>query len=299
MLHARGLLTPDNRITVAGLPAVRRSPARRVPPGPRTNPPLHRGRSWQRVEPVARRSRRRALRRIDPCTGRRGRRSGREVHSTPTGLDLGRTVRGSASPTPRRVAGGRGQRGVAPLLQRGGRPHPGRDLSGPDGDQQSRTLSRFGRSHSTAADHPVRSQSTDRPSVLRSWYRPGTRRGYPPDLFRDAAPGAHRSDLQPDGGRRSAAAHRSRCGAWRGAPAPAGRSAPRPRRTASRRPSPRHRTTGELLGVARPTAGRHLAALRDNGLVTWDGDSPKDSRATWRLTRARAATLLQHIAGRC
>lgn len=39
----------------------------------------------------------------------------------------------------------------------------------------------------------------------------------------------------------------------------------------------------ELLGIARPTAGRHLAALRDHGLVTWDGDSPKDPRATWRL----------------
>jgi len=40
----------------------------------------------------------------------------------------------------------------------------------------------------------------------------------------------------------------------------------------------------ELLGIARPTAGRHLAALRDHGLVAWDGASPKDPRATWRLT---------------
>jgi len=40
----------------------------------------------------------------------------------------------------------------------------------------------------------------------------------------------------------------------------------------------------ELLGIARPTAGRHLAALRDHGLVTWNGDSAKDPRATWRLT---------------
>jgi ATP-dependent DNA helicase RecG len=39
----------------------------------------------------------------------------------------------------------------------------------------------------------------------------------------------------------------------------------------------------ELLGIARPTAGRHLATLRDHGLVVWEGDSPKDPRATWRL----------------
>lgn len=39
----------------------------------------------------------------------------------------------------------------------------------------------------------------------------------------------------------------------------------------------------ELLGIARPTAGRHLATLRDHGLVVWEGDSLKDPRATWRL----------------
>lgn len=40
----------------------------------------------------------------------------------------------------------------------------------------------------------------------------------------------------------------------------------------------------ELLGISRPTASRHLAALRDHGLVVWEGDSPMDPRATWRLT---------------
>lgn len=39
----------------------------------------------------------------------------------------------------------------------------------------------------------------------------------------------------------------------------------------------------ELLGIARPTAGRHLTTLRDYGLVAWEGDSPRDPRATWRL----------------
>lgn len=39
----------------------------------------------------------------------------------------------------------------------------------------------------------------------------------------------------------------------------------------------------DLTGMARPTAGRHLAALREAGLVTWEGQSSKDPRATWRL----------------
>lgn len=39
----------------------------------------------------------------------------------------------------------------------------------------------------------------------------------------------------------------------------------------------------ELVGVARPTAGRHLQALRDADLVIWEGESPKDPRATWKV----------------
>jgi len=40
----------------------------------------------------------------------------------------------------------------------------------------------------------------------------------------------------------------------------------------------------EALGVTRPTASRHLQRLQAAGLVRWDGQSPKDPRATWRLT---------------
>jgi len=40
----------------------------------------------------------------------------------------------------------------------------------------------------------------------------------------------------------------------------------------------------EALGVTRPTASRHLQRLQEAGLVRWDGQSPKDPRATWRLT---------------
>ncbi|HMS74348.1 ATP-binding protein [Gordonia sp. (in: high G+C Gram-positive bacteria)] len=39
----------------------------------------------------------------------------------------------------------------------------------------------------------------------------------------------------------------------------------------------------ELADLARPTASRHLQALRDLGLVVWDGQGPKDPRASWRL----------------
>lgn len=45
--------------------------------------------------------------------------------------------------------------------------------------------------------------------------------------------------------------------------------------------------TGEILelaGITRPTATRHLNALRRAGLVSWEGRSAKDPRATWRLT---------------
>lgn len=39
----------------------------------------------------------------------------------------------------------------------------------------------------------------------------------------------------------------------------------------------------ELVGVARPTAIRHLQQLRDAGLVVWEGQSLRDPRASWRL----------------
>jgi len=39
----------------------------------------------------------------------------------------------------------------------------------------------------------------------------------------------------------------------------------------------------ELAEVTRPTALRQLQKLRDLELVTWDGQSPKDPRASWRL----------------
>lgn len=39
----------------------------------------------------------------------------------------------------------------------------------------------------------------------------------------------------------------------------------------------------DLVGVARPTALKHLAALRNAGLVDWEGQSPKDPRASWRV----------------
>lgn len=44
--------------------------------------------------------------------------------------------------------------------------------------------------------------------------------------------------------------------------------------------------TGEvadLVGIARPTAGRHLKRLRHEGLVEWIGQSPQDPRASWRI----------------
>lgn len=45
--------------------------------------------------------------------------------------------------------------------------------------------------------------------------------------------------------------------------------------------------TGQIAdaaGVTRPTASRHLQRLQDAGLVAWEGQSPKDPRAVWRLT---------------
>jgi ATP-dependent DNA helicase RecG len=46
--------------------------------------------------------------------------------------------------------------------------------------------------------------------------------------------------------------------------------------------------TGELaevMGVSRPTAVRHLNALRDLGLIEWRGKSPRDPRAFWTLPK--------------
>ncbi len=39
----------------------------------------------------------------------------------------------------------------------------------------------------------------------------------------------------------------------------------------------------EALGVTRPTGLRHLQRLQEAGLVTWDGQSAKDPRASWSL----------------
>jgi ATP-dependent DNA helicase RecG len=39
----------------------------------------------------------------------------------------------------------------------------------------------------------------------------------------------------------------------------------------------------ELSGLTRPTVLRHLNALRDAGLVRWEGTSPKDPRAVWHI----------------
>ncbi|WP_140457886.1 winged helix-turn-helix domain-containing protein [Cellulomonas oligotrophica] len=39
----------------------------------------------------------------------------------------------------------------------------------------------------------------------------------------------------------------------------------------------------DAAGVTRPTASRHLQRLQSAGLVVWDGQSPKDPRAAWRL----------------
>ncbi|MDR0945011.1 MAG: putative DNA binding domain-containing protein [Bifidobacteriaceae bacterium] len=39
----------------------------------------------------------------------------------------------------------------------------------------------------------------------------------------------------------------------------------------------------QLAGIARPTALRHLAALRDAGLIAWTGTTPRDPSATWSV----------------
>jgi ATP-dependent DNA helicase RecG len=56
---------------------------------------------------------------------------------------------------------------------------------------------------------------------------------------------------------------------------------------AALREAPELRTgeLAELTGAARPTVLRHLDALRDAGYVQWVGQSRKDPRAAWRLSR--------------
>lgn len=39
----------------------------------------------------------------------------------------------------------------------------------------------------------------------------------------------------------------------------------------------------EAAGIARPTAIRHLQKLQELGVVVWEGQSPKDPRAVWRI----------------
>lgn len=39
----------------------------------------------------------------------------------------------------------------------------------------------------------------------------------------------------------------------------------------------------EAAGIARPTASRHLHTLRELELVAWEGQAPKDPRASWSL----------------
>lgn len=39
----------------------------------------------------------------------------------------------------------------------------------------------------------------------------------------------------------------------------------------------------DLAGITRPTAARHLQTLREHGLVEWNGQGPKDPRASWAL----------------
>lgn len=43
----------------------------------------------------------------------------------------------------------------------------------------------------------------------------------------------------------------------------------------------------EISGLSRPTVRRQLEALQEVGLVTWDGLSPQDPRATWRAVTVR------------
>jgi ATP-dependent DNA helicase RecG len=40
----------------------------------------------------------------------------------------------------------------------------------------------------------------------------------------------------------------------------------------------------DAAGIARPTAIRHLQRLQELGVVVWEGQSPRDPRAVWRLS---------------
>jgi ATP-dependent DNA helicase RecG len=40
----------------------------------------------------------------------------------------------------------------------------------------------------------------------------------------------------------------------------------------------------QIVSISAPTASRHLNQLRTDGIVTWRGTSPRDPRATWSLT---------------
>lgn len=40
----------------------------------------------------------------------------------------------------------------------------------------------------------------------------------------------------------------------------------------------------DAAGIARPTAIRHLQKLQELGVVVWEGQSPKDPRAVWRIS---------------
>lgn len=47
-------------------------------------------------------------------------------------------------------------------------------------------------------------------------------------------------------------------------------------------------STGEIagvLGLSRPIAARELRSLREDGLIEWVGNSPKDPRAYWQIAR--------------
>jgi ATP-dependent DNA helicase RecG len=40
----------------------------------------------------------------------------------------------------------------------------------------------------------------------------------------------------------------------------------------------------QLAGISPQTSSKHLKQLREEGIVSWEGNSPRDPQATWRLT---------------